>query len=81
MKMPRSSSSSNQLAAALCSASGAGVFESSCSALRLLPVLDGADQPIERGDAEDDHQVAGDLGVAQPEAGVHDQGVAQAFAC
>src|SRR4051812_28066868 len=75
MITPRSSSSSNHLAAALPSAS---TFcpSAAMSALRPFPRVDGMHQPIERSDAEHDDHVACHLRVAQTETGMNDQRVA-----
>src|SRR4051812_11103940 len=75
MITPRSSISSNHLAAALPSAS---TFwpSAAISALRPFPRVDGMHQPIERSDAEHDDHVACHLRVAQTKTGMNDQRVA-----
>src|SRR3954463_13333269 len=56
--------------------------ETSCcmSALIALPLLDGANQALDRRDTEHDDEIAGQAAVLQAEAGVDDEGVAEALA-
>src|SRR3954453_13438874 len=77
VKTPRSARSWNHLSiAASLSAVSLSVFDTS---VRLLPVFDSANEPIERRDAEHDHEVPLHFAVAQPESGVDDERVAEAF--
>src|ERR1700733_9183575 len=78
MKTPRSSRSWNHRVTARPSAFPSGI-SGAISVLPMLPVLDRANQPIERSDAQHDHQIAAHLRVAQAEARVHDEGVADAL--